>query len=133
MAKPSKPSTDTEPGALFVFDFEPRVEVLDTDATDLYKGHRIKLVTNQPDAEVVGNPIAGILAAAIQEWTFKLKDGTVAPITPESIEALPPDLAGWLRDQWQERRTRPLAMRLADLPKPTTSSPNGHPTLAATA
>src|SRR5262249_41323220 len=90
----------------FVFDFPERVERL--DCPEPYQAHHIVVVTNQPDAVVTGQAWADLFAAAIRSWTFRLKDGSAAPITAAAIVALPPDLFEWLKLAWQDARQAPL-------------------------
>lgn len=102
-----------------VFDLPERTEVV--PCPSIYAPHTITLVLNAPDATYAAMPMASALAKAVKAWTLRLQDGTPAPITPEAINALPPDLYNWLSDEFVTRRRRPLVTPNADdLPAPTT-------------
>jgi hypothetical protein len=101
-----------------VFDLPERTEAL--TCPGIYAPHTVTLVLNAPDATYADMSMADALARAVKAWTFRLHDGTPAPITAEALQALPPDLYNWLSEEFVARRRRPLVTPSADnSPAPT--------------
>lgn len=108
--KASPPEPAPLPAVLL--DFPERKERL--ACVDLYEGHWFDVVTNVPPNRVRDMKMGDFLATVITAWSFKLQDGQPAPITPEALDGLPPDLWNWLVSEYYERRERPLAKRQPD-------------------
>ncbi len=90
----------------FVYDDE--VERIDFEDGEWVK---IKRTLSYDDVEKVGTKLAAgdqasfvpVLAVAIKEWSFKDRDGNVAPVNEEYIRRLDPQVAGRLVEEVLKR------------------------------